>query len=97
MYLGVSAMIKFYHHPVPFILGAEYTIADMAACGWARVVPFVLGESAFESLAFLKRWFDVINARPAAIRANALKDRYRFKTDMDDDARKHLFRHATSS
>ena len=40
---------------------------------------------------------DVRNARPAAIRANALKDRYRFKTDMDDDARKHLFRHATSS
>jgi GSH-dependent disulfide-bond oxidoreductase len=81
----------------PFILGAEYTIADMAAWGWARVVPFALGESAFESLAFLKRWFDVINARPAAIRANALEDRYRFKTDMDDDARKHLFRHAASS
>jgi GST-like protein len=81
----------------PYILGAEYTIADMAAWGWARLVPFVLGESAFESLVFLKRWFDVINARPAAIRANALKDRYRFKTDMDDDARKHLFRHATSS
>jgi GST-like protein len=81
----------------PFVLGAEYTIADMAAWGWARVVPFVLGESAFDSLPYLKRWFDVISARPAALRANALKDRYTFKTEMDDEARKQLFRHVTAS
>jgi GST-like protein len=77
----------------PFILGAEYTIADMAAWGWAPVVPFVLGDSVWDSLSHLKRWFDLINTRPAAARANALKDKYTFKTEMDDEARNHMFRH----
>ena len=77
----------------PFILGAEYTIADMAAWGWARAVPFVLGDSAWDSMPHLKRWFDLINTRPAAARANALKDKYTFKTEMDDEARNHMFRH----
>jgi GST-like protein len=39
----------------------------------------------------VKRLVDEISARPAAIRANALKDRFAFKTEMDEDARKHLF------
>jgi glutathione S-transferase len=41
----------------------------------------------------LKRWFDYINARPAAVRANALKDRFNFKAEMDEEARRNLFRH----
>jgi len=80
----------------PFLLGDEYTIADMAAWGWTRAVPFVLGEAAWESMPNLKRWFDLINARPAALRANALKDKYTFKAEMDDEARKHMFRHVGS-
>ncbi len=39
----------------------------------------------------LKRLFDEISARPAAERANALKDRHAFKTEMDEDARRHMF------
>jgi GST-like protein len=56
-------------------------------------VPYVLGEKAWETLPHLKRWFDLVNARPAAQRAEALKDKYVFKAEMDDEARKHLFRH----
>jgi GST-like protein len=56
-------------------------------------VPFVLGDSVWDSLSHLKRWFDLINTRPAAARANALKDKYTFKTEMDDEARNHMFRH----
>jgi GSH-dependent disulfide-bond oxidoreductase len=41
----------------------------------------------------LKRLVDEITARPAAQRAAALKDRHKFKTEMDDEARKALFRH----
>lgn len=77
----------------PFMLGPEYTIVDMAVWGWARAVPFILGETAWDAMPHLKRWFDLISARPAAVRANALKDKFAFKTEMDEDARKQMFRH----
>ena len=65
----------------------------MAVWGWSRVVPYVLGEDAWSRMPNLKRLFDEISARPAAVRANALKERHAFKTEFDDDARRHLFRH----
>ena len=74
-----------------FMLGGTYTIVDMAVWGWARVVPFVLGDDAWAKMPNLKRLFDEISARPAAIRANALKEKHAFKTEMDEDARRHLF------
>jgi GST-like protein len=77
----------------PYLLGANYTIADMSAWGWTRAVPFILGDGAWDVLPNLKRWFDLVSARPAAVRANALKDKYTFKTDMDAEARRHMFRH----
>jgi GST-like protein len=76
-----------------YLLGETYTIADMSAWGWARVVPFILGENAWDTLPHLKGWFDRISARPAALRANSLKDKFKFKADVDEEARRHLFRH----
>lgn len=76
-----------------YMLGSKYTIVDMAAWGWARAVPFVLGEDAWSSFPQLKRWIDNINSRPAAARAEALKEKYKFKTELDAEARGHLFRH----
>jgi GST-like protein len=56
------------------------------------VVPFVLGgQDAWSQLTHLKRWLDEINQRPAAQRAEALKSRHAFKSEMDDDARRALF------
>jgi GST-like protein len=81
----------------PFLLGEMYTIVDMAAWGWARAVPFVLGDAAFHTMPHLQRWFDTISARPAAIRANALKDRFTFKAEMDEDARRIMFPHIVKS
>lgn len=80
----------------PYILGAQYTIVDMAAWGWARAVAFVLGEDAWNTLPNLKRWLDSINARPAAARAEALKDKHKFKAELDEDARRNLFRHVAT-
>jgi len=60
-------------------------------------VPFVLGEDAWNTLPQLKRWFDSVNARPAAVRAEALKSRHNFKTELDSEARGHLFRHVKSA
>lgn len=81
----------------PYLLGPKYTIIDMAAWGWARAIPFVLGPDAWNTLPNLKRWFDHVNARPAAARAEALKDTYSFKTELDEDARRNLFRHIKSA
>ncbi len=74
-----------------YMLGETYTLVDMAVWGWARAVPFVLGADAFSQLPHLKRWLDEINARPAAQRAEALKTRHAFKSDMDDAARAAMF------
>ena len=76
-----------------YMVGDTYTIIDMAAWGWARMVPFILGDDAWASMPHLKKWFDMVSARPAAARAGALKERHAFKTDMDDEARKVMFRH----
>jgi GST-like protein len=74
-----------------YMLGDTYTIVDMAVWGWARALPFILGENAWMNLPNLKRLFDEISARPAAARANALKDRHAFKTEMDAEARRNMF------
>ncbi len=74
-----------------FMVSDEYTIVDMALWGWARVIPFALGPEAFASLANVKRFLDAINARPAAMRVEALKTAHTYKTEFDDDAKKALF------
>lgn len=76
-----------------YVLGETYTIVDMAVWGWSRAAGFVLDEDKFEALTHLKRFRDEISARPAAQRAEAIKDRHAFKTDFDEEARKNLFRH----
>jgi GST-like protein len=74
-----------------YMLGDTYTLVDMAVWGWARAVPFILGASAWDTLPNVKRLLDEINARPAAQRAEALKNNFTFKAEMDDDARKQMF------
>jgi len=74
-----------------YMLGDKYTIVDMAVWGWERVVPFVIGEDAWDALPHVKRHFDEISARPAAVRAQALKDKFTFKTEVDEEARRILF------
>jgi GSH-dependent disulfide-bond oxidoreductase len=78
-----------------YMLGNSYSIVDMAVWGWARLVPTVLGDAAWPKFPHLKRLVDEISARPAAQRAVALKDRHKFKTEMDDEARRAMFRHLT--
>src|SRR5665213_2033168 len=59
-----------------YMLGDAYTVADMAVWGWSRAVPFILGAEAWSRFPNLKRLFDEINARPAAQRAEALKNKH---------------------
>ena len=74
-----------------YMVGESYTIVDMAVWGWARMVPFIMGDDAWESLPNLKRLFEEISARPAAQRATALKDRHAFKAELDEEARRFMF------
>ena len=76
-----------------YMVGDDYTVVDMDVWGWARMVPFILGDDAFGKWPNLKRLVDEISARPAAARAIALKDRFTFKADMDDEARANMFKH----
>lgn len=76
-----------------WMVGNAYSIVDMALWGWVRMVPFVLGEGAFDRYPNVKRLHDAVSARPAAARAVALKDRFTFKAQMDDEARKVMFGH----
>ena len=77
----------------PWMVGDRYTLLDMALWGWARAVPFALGAEAWEQLPHVKRHFDAVNARPAAQRAAALKDRHSFKSEMDDESWRAMFPH----
>ena len=70
-----------------------YGIVDMAVWGWARLIPVALGEDYWAKFPNLKRLVDEISARPAAARANAMKDKHKFKTEFDEEARKAMFKH----
>jgi len=76
-----------------YMVGDTYTIVDMDVWGWARMLTFILGDGAWDKFPNLKRLHDEISARPAAVRAVALKDKFKFKAEMDDEARANMFKH----
>ena len=76
-----------------YMVGDTYTIVDMDVWGWARMIPFILGEEAYAKFPNVKKLVDEISARPAAAKAIALKDKFTFKAEMDDEARGNMFRH----
>jgi GSH-dependent disulfide-bond oxidoreductase len=78
-----------------YMVGGTYTIVDMDVWGWARLMPTVLGEEYWAKFPNLKRLVDEIGARPAAGRAVALREKHKFKTEMDEEARQAMFRHLT--
>ena len=74
-----------------YMMGETYTVVDMSVWGWARAVPFIFGEGAWDKFPKVKRLLDEINARPAAERVNAMAAKHTFKAEMDEDAKRHLF------
>ncbi|WP_158745138.1 glutathione S-transferase family protein [Acidisphaera sp. L21] len=81
-----------------WMLGSAYSIVDMAVWGWARMLPFILGETnkdmtVWSEFPHVKRLMDAINARPAATRAEAIRDRHSFKAEFDAEAKAFMFRH----
>jgi GST-like protein len=76
-----------------YIVGSDLTIVDISAWGWIDRAPIVLPGSADPLAAFpeLKRWYEGVNARPAAGRARALVSAHAFKTEMDEQAQRAMF------
>lgn len=74
-----------------WMLDERYTLLDMAVWGWAKTLPFALGDDVWTALPNIKRFVDRIDARPAAVRAIALKDRHTFKAEMDEEAQRAMF------
>jgi GST-like protein len=76
-----------------YMIADSYSIVDMDVWGWARMVPYILGDDAWAKLPNLKRLLDEIMSRPAAARAIALKDKFAFKTENDDETRRYMYKH----
>jgi GST-like protein len=76
-----------------FVVGDTYTIADMSAWGWIDRASRVLKgeEDPLAPYPNIKRWFDVVDARPAVSRAQAVGKEHAFKQERDDEALRALF------
>lgn len=76
-----------------FIVGDQYTIADMSAWGWIDRAARVRkgAEDPLAPFPELRRWFAGIDARPAVARARALARSHVFKTVNDEETRRALF------
>lgn len=76
-----------------YIVGNEYTIADMSAWGWLdRAARVLAGETdPFALYPNLKRWFAAIDGRPAIARARLVGKDHIFKRDADEETRRALF------
>lgn len=74
-----------------YLAGDEYTIADMALWGWANFAGYILGEKGLTDYPHVRRVVDEISARPAAARAQGLKEKLALKQDFDEETRRALF------
>ena len=75
----------------PYLAGDEYTIADMALWGWGISAGYIFGEAGLRDYPHVQRLLDEISARPAAARAQALKQKLVLKTEFDEEARRAMF------
>jgi GST-like protein len=75
----------------PYLAGDAYTIADMALWGWGISAGYIFGEQGLRDYPHVQRVLDEISARPAAVRAQALKEKLVLKTDFDEEARRAMF------
>jgi GST-like protein len=76
-----------------YIVGNDYTIADMSAWGWLdRASRVRMGESdPLGDFPHLKRLFETVDARPAAARARLVAKDHPFKTAVDEESKRALF------
>jgi len=76
-----------------YIVADTYSIADMSGWGWLDRASRVLKGEADPLAAYpnIKRWFQSIDARPAAARAREVGKNHEFKRVNDDETKRALF------
>ena len=74
-----------------WIVGDEYTIADMAAWGWVDRHVRVLGEGGLTDHPNVASWLDRVEARPAVAKARAVGREVDFKKDFDEETARAMF------
>jgi GST-like protein len=76
-----------------FIVGKEYTIADISGWGWVDRASFVLpgNDAPLAAYPNVRRWFHAIDARPGVAKARAIGSSHSFKKGVDEETRRALF------
>jgi len=72
-----------------FIVGDDYSIADMACYPW--IVPHQKQKQSLQDFPALAKWFEIIARRPATERAYAVGESIAAHAEMDEAAKKILF------
>jgi GSH-dependent disulfide-bond oxidoreductase len=72
-----------------FIVGDDYTIADIAAYPW--MVPWKTQQQDLNEFPNVKRWLDAICNRPATVSAYAKGEPYSSQRTMTEESKKILF------
>jgi len=78
-----------------FIAGESYSIADMACYPW--IVPWKRQQQNLDDFPNLRRWFELIAARPATVRAYAKGEPYSGRPAVTDEGKKILFGQTAAS
>ena len=82
-----------------FIVGNEFTIADISAWGWldraARVLPG--DRDPLAAFPNVKRLFQAVDFRPAVNEARAVGKGHAFKKEVDEETKRALFPSNTAS
>ena len=74
-----------------YLVGDEYSIADISAWGWIDKATVVLGDTGLDNYPNLKHWFATIDARPAVQKAREIPKKIDFKTELDEVAARALY------
>jgi GST-like protein len=72
-----------------FIVGDDYSIADMASYPW--IVPWKRQQQNLDDFPNLQRWSDMVRARPGTRRAYARGEAYSSRPAVTEDGKKILF------
>ncbi len=78
-----------------FVAGKAYSIADMASYPW--IVPHQSQHQNLEDFPHLKRWFEMIKARPATIRAYAKAEEFKKQSISIEESRALLFNQSANT
>jgi len=78
-----------------FIVGDDYTIADIAAYPW--IVPWKTQQQNLDDFPNVKRWLDKVCNRPSTLRAYAKAQPFSNPSAMSEESKKFLFGQTAAS